>query len=78
MVDASKIKEHMAVFAADGEHVGTVDHMEGGSKIKLTKSDPMAHGHHHLIPMAWVHSVDQHVRLFKSSTEVRSAWEHVA
>jgi hypothetical protein len=79
MVDASKIKEHMEVFGADGEHVGTVDHMEGPNKIKLTKSDPAAHGgHHHLIPLDWVHSVDQHVRLSKISSEVMRSWEHVA
>ena len=78
MVDASKIKEHMEVFGSDGQHVGTVDHMEGTSKIKLTKGDPAAHGHHHLIPLDWVHSVDQHVRLSKSSNDVMRAWEHVA
>lgn len=78
MVDASKIKEHMEVFGSDGERVGTVDHMEGPSKIKLTKNDPIAHGHHHVIPLAWVHSVDQHVRLAKSSRDVMSSWEHVA
>ena len=79
MVDAAKIKEHMEVFGSDGERVGTVDHMEGASKIKLTKSgDPTAHGHHHLIPLDWVKSVDQHVRLSKSSGDVMRSWEHVA
>jgi hypothetical protein len=78
MVDASKIKEHMEVYGSDGERVGTVDRMEGTSKIKLTRSDPAAHGHHHLIPLDWVHSVDQHVRLAKSSRDAMSAWEHVA
>ena len=68
----------MEVFGADGEHVGTVDHMEGTDKIKLTKNDPKAHGHHHLIPLDWVFSVDQHVRLSKSSGEVMRSWEHVA
>jgi hypothetical protein len=77
MIDASRIREHMEVFGSDGEHVGTVDHLEGANKIKLTKNDPAAHGHHHLIPLAWVHSVDQHVRLSKSSREVMSGWEHV-
>jgi hypothetical protein len=68
----------MAVFGSDGEHVGTVDHMEGPNKIKLTKNDPAAYGHHHLIPLDWVHSVDQHVRLSKSSGDVMRAWEHAA
>lgn len=78
MFDTSKIKEHMEVFGADGERVGTVDHLEGSSKIKLTKNDPLANGHHHLIPLDWVHSVDEHVRLSKSSREVMQSWEHVS
>jgi hypothetical protein len=52
--------------------------MEGTSKIKLTRSDPAARGHHHLIPLDWVSSVDEHVRLAKSSRDAMSAWEHVA
>jgi hypothetical protein len=77
MVDAAKIKEHMEVYASDGEPVGTVDHMEGAGKIKLTKNDPSAHGHHHLIPLDWVRTVDQHVRLSKTRAEVMQGWEHV-
>ncbi|MBN9921166.1 DUF2171 domain-containing protein, partial [Listeria monocytogenes] len=38
MVDASQIKEHAEVIGADGVHVGTVDHVQGG-RIKLTKKD---------------------------------------
>lgn len=78
MVDAAKIKDHMEVLGSDGQRVGTVDHMEGADKIKLTKGDPQAHGHHHLIPLAWVQSVDQHVHLSKTRDEVLNAWEHVA
>ena len=77
MIDPAKVKEHMEVYASDGERVGTVDHLEGSRKIRLTKGDPTSHGHHHLIPLDWVHSVDQHVRLFKSSSEVKRSWEHV-
>ena len=53
MQDTKAIKEHMEVLAADGKHVGTVDHLEGGNSIKLTKSDPSSGGKHHLIPVAW-------------------------
>jgi len=28
----------MEVLASDGQHVGTVDHMEGADKIKLTRA----------------------------------------
>jgi hypothetical protein len=77
-MDTSKIKEHMEVLASDGQHVGTVDHLEGNDKIKLTKGDASSHGHHHLIPVAWIDHVDAHVHLSKSSQEVMQGWEHVA
>ena len=32
----------MEVKSADGAHVGTVDRVEGGDRIKLTKTDPAA------------------------------------
>ncbi len=47
MADLSQIKEHMNVIGADGVHVGTVDHVDGG-RIKLTK-DSSSHNHHHWI-----------------------------
>jgi hypothetical protein len=48
MADLDKIQEHMEVIGADGVHVGTVDHIEGG-RIKLTKDDSgegRHEGHH--------------------------------
>ena len=72
MVDASQIKEHAEVIGADGVHVGTVDHVEGG-RIKLTKKDSGAEvneghgsheGHHHYISLGLVADVeDGKVRL---------------
>ncbi|GMB82380.1 MAG: DUF2171 domain-containing protein [Shinella zoogloeoides] len=73
MVAATQIREHMEVKAADGRHVGTVDHMEGDSRIKLTKSDS-SDGQHHLIPLDWVDHVDAHVHLNKDADEVRQQW----
>lgn len=73
MVAASEIREHMEVRAADGRHVGTVDHMEGDSRIKLTKSDSKD-GQHHLIPLDWVDHVDAHVHLNKDAKEVERQW----
>ena len=78
MDNMSKIRQHMEILASDGQHVGTVDHMEGADKIKLTKSDPSSSGHHHLIPIGWVHHVDTHIHLTKNSQEVIQSWEHVA
>jgi hypothetical protein len=77
-MDSSKIKEYMEVVGSDGQHVGTVDHLEGADKIKLTKNDPAAHGHHHLIPLAWVSGVDTKVHLSKTMSEATQAWEHAA
>jgi hypothetical protein len=42
------IREHMEVLGSDGQHVGTVDHLEGADKIKLTKHDA-GDGKHHYI-----------------------------
>jgi hypothetical protein len=73
MVHQSDIKEHMEVVGADGQHVGTVDHLAKSGLIKLTKSDA-ADGQHHLIPVAWVERIDQHVHLNKSSQEAKQQW----
>lgn len=75
MIDTSKIKEHMEVLGSDGQHVGTVDHLEGSAKIKLTKNDPAAGGKHHFIPVDWVDRVDQRVHLSKGSREAMQGWE---
>ena len=75
MQDIKAIKEHMEVLAADGKHVGTVDYLEGDNSIKLTKSDPSSGGKHHLIPVAWVDHVDQHVHLNKNTNDVQAQWK---
>lgn len=54
MISANDIEEHMEVRSLDGEHVGTVDHLEGSDQIKLTKNDSPDGQHHHLIPLDWV------------------------
>jgi hypothetical protein len=76
MVAASEIREHMEVRAADGRHVGTVDHLEGDSRIKLTKNDSKD-GQHHLIPLDWVDHVDAHVHLNKDADEVQREWSSI-
>ena len=59
MINASDIREHAEVVAADGRHVGTVDRIEGG-RIKLTRSenDPGHRDHHHFIDLSNVASID--------------------
>ncbi|MBB6016232.1 DUF2171 domain-containing protein [Deinococcus radiopugnans] len=48
--------EHMQVKDKDGEHVGTVDHLDG-DRIKLTKSDS-SDSQHHYVPLSQVESMD--------------------
>ncbi len=74
--DATTITEHMPVLGSDGVHVGTVDHLDGADRIKLTKNDS-SDDRHHFIPMSWVERVDTHVHLKKSAGEAQKEWSVV-
>jgi hypothetical protein len=67
------IREHMEVYASCGNFVGKVDRVEG-TQIKLTKSDS-PDGKHHVIPIAWVAKVHDHVHLNKDHSQVQSQWK---
>jgi len=67
------IREHMEVYASCGNFVGKIDRVEG-DRIKLTKSDS-PDGQHHVIPMAWVAKVHDHVHLLKDHQEVQDEWK---
>ena len=56
MVKSDQIKEHMEVKGSDGQHVGTVDRVEG-NRIKLTKSDPSSGGQHHYLDLGMVDEI---------------------
>jgi hypothetical protein len=56
VVNVSQIQEHMEIKGSDGQHIGTVDRVEG-DRIKLTKSDPAAGGKHHYMDLAAVKEV---------------------
>jgi hypothetical protein len=76
MVDAAQIKEHAEVVGSDGAHVGTVDHMDGSNRIKLTRRDANAGGEHHYIPLEWIDSVEgDRVRLNKTGEEAEAQWQ---
>lgn len=77
-MQTQNIKEHMEVVGSDGKHVGTVDHLEGQSHIKLTKQDSNAGGQHHFIPTTWVERVDQKVHLKKTAQDTIGNWQNVA
>jgi hypothetical protein len=72
MAATSDIREHMEVIGSDGQHVGTVDHLDG-DRIKLTKSDS-SDGKHHYLDMGLVDHVDQHVHLSVSAQEAMEEW----
>ena len=78
MFKSLDIQEHMEVVGSDGKHVGTVDHKEGGDRLMLTKDDPKAGGHHHLISIDWVDYVDRKVHLNKPSQKATVEWQTVA
>ena len=67
------IREHMAVYGSCGNFLGKVDHVQGDT-IKLTKNDS-PDGQHHLIPLAWVAKVDDHVHLNKNCGEAKREWQ---
>ena len=75
MIDSSQIREHMEVKGSDGQHVGTVDHMDG-NRIKLTKSDPAAGGQHHYLELGMVKEIKNGaVCLNKSADEAKRMWQ---
>jgi hypothetical protein len=47
MLDKQQIKQEMEVADASGQHIGTVDHVEG-EQIKLTREDSRDNRHHFL------------------------------
>lgn len=70
-MDASQIKEHMDVVGSDGQHIGTVDRMDG-QRIKLTRKDPSASGEHHFIGVDAVSEVkDGRVQLNCTAEQAR-------
>ncbi len=77
MFKQGDIKEHMEVLGSDGQHLGTVDHVEGSKHIKLTRTDS-PDGKHHLIPVDWIDHVDQHVHLNKSTKDAKAQWKIAA
>ncbi|HET7716242.1 MAG TPA: DUF2171 domain-containing protein [Bauldia sp.] len=70
MFAASQIKEHMEIVGADGRHVGTVDHLDGGDQIKLAKTDS-ADGKHHFLAVDLIERVDDKVHLKVSAADAR-------
>lgn len=53
---ADRIAKHQEVVDAQGNHVGTVDHVEG-DRIKLTKADS-ADGRHRYVSLSQVQGIE--------------------
>ena len=64
----------MEVVGTDGEHVGTVDGVEG-NQIKLTKSDEDAGGEHHFIPFSAISEVTDVVMLNDTAESAKANWQ---
>ncbi len=75
MAKIEKIREHMEVVGSDGQHLGMVDHMDGGNRIKLTKNDPKAGGQHHYISADWVDHIDSKVHLTMTCDDAMREWQ---
>ena len=73
MFKSLDIEEHMEVVGSDGKHVGTVDHKEGGDRVILTRDDPKAGGHHHLIS---IDCVDMWTARFTSISRRKKPWRN--
>ena len=73
MTDLSRIAEHMEVVSSDGEHIGTVDHIDG-HRLKLTRTDPAAGGVHHFFHVDMIASVDDKVHLTRTGEQARDEW----
>lgn len=68
------ISENMKVIGSDGEHIGTVDKVEG-DEIKLTKDDS-PDGRHHRISVNEVDSVEENrVTLGQTASEAKAKWQ---
>jgi hypothetical protein len=70
-MNAEKIREHMPVVCSNDEQFGTVDRVEAGGTIKLTKD---ASGQHHWIPVQWVTRVDDKVHIDRPGSQAMREW----
>lgn len=68
MFEKLRIKEHMEITDAAGQHVGTVDAVED-ERIKLTRSDSDDSMHHYL-PLEAIDRIDDNRIYLKQGTEL--------
>lgn len=66
MFEKLRIKEHMEITDARGQHVGTVDEVED-ERIRLTRTDSKD-GMHHFLPLDAVDRIDDNRIYLKEGT----------
>lgn len=66
MFEKLRIKEHMEVTTSTGQHVGTVDDVDG-DQIKLTRTDS-ADGSHHYFAIDDVDKIEDNRVYLKQGT----------
>lgn len=68
---ANGIEEDMPLVCSDGGQFATVDHLDRGETIKLTKDN---NGQHHWIPVDWVTGVDDNVHVDRPGDQAMQDW----
>jgi len=68
MFEKLRIKQHMEIADANGQHVGTVDEVED-ERLKLTRSDSGDNMHHYL-PLDAVEKIDDNRIYLKQGTRI--------
>lgn len=74
-MDLGNVRAGMEVVGADGEHLGTIDHLDG-NRVKLRRNDPASGGQHHWLAQDAVASVDGNtVRLAVPADQAQRSWQ---
>jgi hypothetical protein len=75
MIHQSQVKPQMEIICAGGDHVGTVEHVDG-NRIKLAKHDHDPHGRQYYLPMSAVDQVeDGKLKLNIGATKAKHVME---